>query len=249
MAVLHLLGTGAGFSDADRTTTMLAFENQGRTLVVDCGGDVIQRLLASRIHPDSIEAMIVTHEHADHVSGFPLFMEKIWLAGRQRPIPVIGIEPALAQARRCWESFDTRTWKGVPEIDWRTVEHRAGAEVLRNERWRVTAAPGIHPVPVIGVRVEAVGAGTVAYSCDTDVAEPIAEMARGADILVHEAMKEKFAGVHATYEEAAEVARGAGAGRLILVHLPYGVAESDIEDARKIFPRTELGADGGRHEF
>lgn len=248
MPVLHLLGTGSAFSDATRTTTMLAFESGGRALVVDCGGDVVQRLLAAGIGPDDVEAMVVTHEHADHVGGFPLFIEKIWVGGRRRPIPVHGIEPALAQARRAWESFDTRTWTDVPEIQYRTVAHEQGALVMRDERWTVTAAPGDHPVPVIGLRVQAPGGGVVAYSCDTDKSPAITELARGADLLVHEATRDKFKG-HSTYEEAAEVARDAGVRRLVVVHLPFGVKDEDLEDARKIFPHIELGADGARYEF
>ena len=168
MPVVHLLGTGAGFSGPERTTTMLAFESGGHSVVVDCGGDVIQRLMASGVDPTGIEAFIVTHEHPDHVSGFPLFMEKIWLLGRRNPIDVYGIRPALDQARRVWEAFNTGGWEGVPEIQWNEVRLEAGAPVLSNERWRITAAPGIHGVPVIGIRVEdARGAGVCAYSCDT----------------------------------------------------------------------------------
>jgi ribonuclease Z len=248
MAVLHLLGTGSAFSDAHRTTTMLALENQGRTLVVDCGGDVIQRLLVAGIALEGIEGMIVTHEHADHVGGFPLFMEKLWLSGRRTPIAVYGIEPALAQARRAWESFDTADWQGVPPIEWHAVSHQPGAEVLRNERWRVTASPGIHPVPVVGVRVEAAGAGVVVYSCDTHPSPAITELARGADILLHEAQQQPTP-VHSTYEQAAEVARAAAARRLVLVHLPPGAREEHLAAAREIFPHTRLGEDGDRYEF
>ncbi|HEX6912510.1 MAG TPA: MBL fold metallo-hydrolase, partial [Longimicrobium sp.] len=83
MPVVHLLGTGAGVSGPERTTTMLAFESGGHAVVVDCGGDAIQRLMAAGVDPAGIEALIVTHEHPDHVAGFPLFMEKIWLLGRR----------------------------------------------------------------------------------------------------------------------------------------------------------------------
>jgi ribonuclease Z len=249
MAVLHLLGTGSAFSDARRTTTMLAFESGGRTLVVDCGGDVVQRLMASGVELDGIEGMIVTHEHADHVGGFALFMEKLWLYGRRDPIAVYGIAPAIEQARRGWEAFDTRSWKGVPEIQWHRVKHEPGTEVLRNERWRVTAAPGIHPVPVIGLRVEAAGAGVVAYSCDTAPSPEITRLAAGADILVHEAQQQRTEGVHSTYEQAADVAFRAGARRLVLVHLPPGADDGDLAEARKVFEHLELGEDGGRYDF
>ena len=245
MAVVHLLGTGAAASDARRTTTMLAVENAGGVVLIDCGGDVMQRALASGIDPESVEAMIVTHEHPDHAGGFALFMERIWLLGRKRPIPVIGIEPALRQARRVLEAFDTSGWD-LPEVDWRTVEHRAGAEVLRDERWTITAAPGVHSVPTIGVRVEAAG-GVMAYSCDTEPTASIVELARRADLLVHEATG-GFGG-HTSNEGAAEVARDAGAGRLVLVHLPPDVHDAQLAAARRIFPRIEFGEDGGRHEF
>ena len=246
MAVLHLLGTGAAASDERRTTTMLAVEEAGRVVLIDCGGDVVQRALASGIDPDAIDALIVTHEHPDHAGGFALFMERIWLLGRKRPIPVIGIEPALRQARRVLEAFDTSGWE-LPAIDWRTVEHIPGAEVLREGRWRITAAPALHSVPTIGLRVEIAGGGAMAYSCDTERTPAIVELSSGAALLVHEATG-SFPG-HASNEDAAEVAREAGVQRLVLVHLPPGVHDGQLAAARAIFPHVEFGEDGGRHEF
>lgn len=248
MPVLHLLGTGAALSDASRTTTMLAFESAGSVVVVDCGGDVVQRLMACGVDLDRVEALIVTHEHADHVGGFPLFMEKIWLAGRRRPIPVYGPAPAVSQARRCWESFSTGGWKEVPEILWHEVPLEEGAPVLESDEWRITAAPGTHSVPVIGVRVEdRHGGGVAAYSCDTEESNAIARLARGADLLVHEATG-GFGG-HTTVEGAARVAARAEAGRLVLVHLPPEVDPDELTRARTLFSHVELGADGERHPF
>ncbi len=248
MPTLHLLGTGAALSDARRTTTMLAFETRGSTIVVDCGDDVVQRLLAGGVVLDEIEAMIITHEHPDHVGGFPLFMERIWLAGRRRPIDVFGPAAGLSQARRVFEAFDTSGWEGMPEIRWHEVPLKSGARVLENERWRITAAPGEHSVPVIGVRVEdRHEGGTVAYSADTRPAAAITALATDADILVHEASGE-YAG-HTTMSGAARVAREANAGRLVLVHLPPDASEAELSAPREIFPATELGYDGQTIDF
>lgn len=249
MAVVHLLGTGAGASGPERTTTMLAFENGGRSVVVDCGGDAIQRLQAAGLDPAGIEAIIITHEHPDHVAGFPLFMEKIWLLGRREPIPVYGIRPALDQARRTWQAFDTSGWEDVPEIQEHEVALEPGAAVLQNERWHITAAPGIHAVPVIGIRVrDASGGGVCTYSCDTAKSAEITELARGADLLIHEGSSEPYKS-HSTYAEAAEVARDAQAGRLVVVHLPPGVRDADLAEARTLFHDITLGEDGARYDF
>lgn len=227
---------------------MVAFESERSNIVVDCGGDVVQRLLVGGVELDHIEALILTHEHPDHVSGFPLFMERIWLAERRRPIPVYGPEPALQQAGRIFEAFDTSGWKGMPEIEWHTVALEEGAAVLENEQWRITAAPGEHSVPVMGIRVEDVrGGGVVVYSADTERSAAITRLARGADILVHEASG-GFSG-HTSVGQAAQIAAEAKAGRLLLVHLPPEVSDRELQEARRSFGEVDLGADGATYPF
>jgi ribonuclease Z len=247
MPTLHLLGTGAALADARRTTTMLAFSAPGSVLVVDCGGDVVQRLLVHGLDLDEIEALILTHEHPDHVSGFPLFMEKIWLAGRRRPIPVIGPDAALSQARRTFESFETGGWDGMPEIEWREIPLERETELLRTAQWRISASPGDHSVPVVALRVESGRGTTVTYSADTGPSETVADLARNVEILVHEASGE-FPG-HSTMRDAAATAARAEAKRLVLVHLPPDPSEAELTEARAVFRATELGEDGARYDF
>lgn len=238
MARVHFLGTGAAISDAHRTTTMLGFEDGGFVVLVDCGGDVVQRAQQAGLAPTGVEAAIITHEHPDHVSGFPLMVQKLWLGGRSGPLPVHGIGPALAQAGRCMGAFDTSGWDGLPPIEWREFAHLAGALVFENERWRITATPGIHSVPNVALRVESVQtAGVCVYSSDTARSEEIAAFAHGANVLIHEATG-KYPG-HSTAEDAARVAAEAGVKGLYLVHLPpeSGLAEPSMEAARRIFPR------------
>jgi ribonuclease Z len=248
MPTLHLLGTGAALSGPGRTTTMLALQGERSHLLVDCGGDAVERLTTAGVDLKRISALVLTHGHPDHVSGFPLLIQKLWLAKRGQPLPIRGPESALARARALLDCFDTSNWEGVPPLDWQAVEPREGAAVWSDGEWRITAAPGSHGrTPSIGIRAEWSAGGAVAHSSDTEPCSAIARLARGAAILVHEATGE-FAG-HSTAVGAARIAREAEAERLMLVHLPPEPDQADLEAARAVFPRLQLGTDGDALAF
>ncbi len=250
MATVHLLGTGAALSDPERTTTMLAVEGDSSLHLIDCGGDAAHRLLASGLDLSKLSGLIVTHEHADHVAGFPLLMERLWLAGIGRSFAVRGIRSALDQARRIHDAFDIGTWPNYPELRYREFPHEEGALVLEDDDFVVRAAPGSHSVPVVGLRFESKRDGRVlVYSCDTEYSPSIVRLAEGADLLIHEASGE--APGHSTAAAAGRVAKEAGVGRLVLVHLPplNGKEGQWLEEAREAFPGAVLGNDGDKIEI
>ena len=256
MPSVHLLGTGAAISDPHRTTTMLAVSDDqtpAGSLVVDCGGDALQRLQQCGLPIDSVDGLIVTHAHMDHVSGFPLFMEKVWLDGRDRALPVVGIKPAVAQAQRSWDAFEPvhHDWEDLPPLDWRTIPHEPEAPVWTDAPWSITASPVAHgDTPNVGLRIEHVPSGQVlAYSCDTSgPADAVIDLAEDADLLIHEANGGPSEN-HSTAEEAAQVAAEADVDRLLLVHLPPGDKSADLRKARAIFPHTDLGEELGTYPF
>ena len=252
MPALHLLGTGAAISDPHRTTTMLGVSDEAAdaadVLLVDCGGDVLQRMRMAGLPFDRIAGLIITHAHPDHVSGFPLFMEKIWLAGRRSPIPVCGTKPALEQAKRTFDAFSAITagWEGMPAIDWRPVELARDALAWNDATWTVTAAPVEHGIPNVGLRIESGRTGgVVGYSCDTAPSGNVAHLGRDADWLVHEANGEGEG--HSSAPQAARIAQQAQAERLLLVHLPPGDKQSELAAAQSIFDATELGEELGAY--
>ena len=247
MPFLHLLGTGAGYSEPHRTTTMLAMSDGDNLVVIDCGGDVTQRILAAGLDPLTIRHFILTHSHPDHIAGFPLFLEKIWLAGRKEPLSFYGLHEALDQAQRTFASFDTSGWQGMPELNYHIIPDTNHAPVLSDACWEISSAPVVHSVPTLGFRIACKSSNSVvAYSCDTEPCQHVVELAKGADILVHEATGAFKS--HSSAEQAAVIAREAGAKRLILVHLPANLDEEDLKSARDIFPATEWGYELGRYE-
>ncbi len=93
----------------------------------------------------------------------------------------------------------------------------------------------------------------VVVTGDTRPSPTTVEMARGADLLVHEATfaeEEAERAVdtgHSTAREAASVARDAAALRLVLTHISarYSADTRDLErEARNVFPATSIAKDG-----
>lgn len=228
---------------------MLALESGESIILVDCGADPVQRMLANGLDPRRIDLLVLTHEHPDHVSGFPLLVQKLWLAKRGRDLPVLGPARALEQARRLFDAFNTSGWKGLPRLVWREAEEGEGAESWSEGAWSVETSPGAHGrTPTVALRVTArENGGVMAYSSDTERSGVIARLARDAAILVHEATG-GFRG-HSSAEDAACVAAEARAERLLLVHLPPEAEDLDLSAARSHFPNLELGSDGDVHHF
>ncbi len=250
MATVHLLGTGAALSDAGRTTTMLAVEGDSSLVLIDCGGDAAQRLLASGLELTALSALIVSHEHADHACGFPLLMERLWLAGIGATFDVHGIPAAIDQARRLHDVFDVSQWPNYPRLDYHEFPEAEGVKVMETDDFLVTASPGKHAVPVAGFRFDEKRSGrSFTYSCDTERSEAITRLAAGTDLLAHEASG-GFPG-HSSAADAAAVASAAGAGRLVLVHLPplSDGGAGLLAEAKAGFDACELGFDGMRIAF
>lgn len=256
MAKLYLLGTGSSVSDPERTTTMLAVENNSSLILIDCGGDALQRLMQSGFaikDLEKLEAIFITHEHIDHISGFPLLLQKLWLASRKGDLHVYGIKVALDQVKNlvnAVNSFKTTVFKNMPKIYWHEVPYKENVLFFESDNWQVNASPGTHGVPVMGLRIlDKEEGGTVAYSCDTAKDNKITRLAENADILVHEATGK--IPTHSTALEAAEVAKAAGANQLLLVHLPpeHLLSQSEVEKAKKVFTKVEKGKECGQYKF
>ena len=85
----------------------------------------------------------------------------------------------------------------------------------------VYSSPAKHFLPNIGLRIELKTEKKVlAYSCDTEPCPAVFDLARGADILLHEASG-SFRG-HSSAAQAGDVARQAKVKDLYLIHYPTG---------------------------
>lgn len=246
MIRVFTLGTGASVSDAHRSTTMLAVDNGRDLIVVDCGADVHQRMLLVGLEARPIAGLLLTHVHADHLAGFPLLVQKLWLSGVQDRLEVWGTSDTLAAARKLLEVFAPDLWADRIKLDFRKLDPSPEQLFAVGESWSVHARQVEHLEPTLGFRfVDNFSGRVVAYSGDTAPCDAVVSLGKQADLLIHEATGD-FEG-HSSAAAAAEIARQSGARRLALVHAPGDSAgrKEDLEAARKVIPTAEYAVECG----
>jgi len=219
MSRLTLLGVGCGIPDADRDFTSLVWHGSGAPLLIDAGGTPYTKLLKAGIEPVTLGGILLTHSHCDHVSGLAPLLFSLYLAGRRdpkNPIPIYGLAPTLARAKRIIEAFELDNI--AAPVVWTEIQPYDQIPP-GTDNWKLTTAPTLHSRPCVALRFEETATGrALAYSCDTAPCPEVEALAQGAEVLIHEATTPGPFSSHTSPRQAGEVAVRAGVKRLVLVH-------------------------------
>jgi ribonuclease Z len=228
----QFFGTAAAVPSPDRDNTALAFYSNDEVILVDCSGSPYQKILKARLDPMRVSSLIITHRHVDHVYGIPSLAHNMGLAGRRAPMRVYALPETMRTVRGFMDLFPLEE-KMPYRIELHDIPGKEGYEVLRGRGLKVLSTPVKHGAANIGLRVEwdtPGERGAVVYSSDTSPCPALVALARGADILIHEATflhdeaPRAAADGHTTGYQAGEVARQAGVKRLILCHFGAGLS-------------------------
>jgi ribonuclease Z len=245
MVKLVVLGSSSLVATEQRRPTHLAVLGEEHGLLIDCGVSPRGRLEALGFERDRIDEIFITHFHPDHAAGLPLYLMELCLRGRRAPIRIHSGAETVRRIRKAMQLYGWRKLPGQFPIRYRTVRRAQREPVLENSEFRAFAAPVRHVIPTLAVRVEqGAGARSFVYSGDTEPCAGLAALARGTDLLIHEATG---AGPgHSSAAQAAAEAREAQAGRLLLIHTdPYADRGALLAEARAVFPgRVDLASDG-----
>ncbi|ROP45987.1 MBL fold metallo-hydrolase [Pseudokineococcus lusitanus] len=172
----------------------------------------------------ALDAVLLSHLHADHCLDLcGLYVARAYDPRRPPGAGRLPVHGPAGTAEHLAAAYGAEVGEGLGgRLDvrpWRVDEPVALGP------WRVEVGPALHPVEAYGIRLTEVATGRVlVYTGDTDACDAVVELARGADVLLAEAAfvegRDDLRGVHLTGRRAAEVARDAGAARLLLTHLP-----------------------------
>jgi len=211
-----------------RSSAMI--EAGGARIVIDAGPDFRQQMLRHRV--DRLDAILLTHEHKDHIGGIDDVRAFNYTSGR--PVDVYATERVQLTVRKDFDyAFGDHRYPGVPDINLHTIDPdrpftvargggvpvAAGASEGEGPRGvEVVPISGMHyTLPVLGFRI-----GGVAYLTDFNSIEEseIAKL-RGVEVLVINALRRENHISHFSLDQALHVAWQVGAGRTLLTHVSH----------------------------
>jgi ribonuclease BN (tRNA processing enzyme) len=243
---LTVVGCSGSAPGPESAASCYLVEHDGFTLLLDLGNGAFGSLQALT-DPARVDAVYLSHLHADHCLDVAPFIVWHRYSGRSRgrPVPLYG---PVGADRRLSLAYDG---DGGPIGDVFDVM-AVGPGSWELGPFAVTTARTAHPVECYALRLTA-GGRSLVYTGDTGPCERVVELAAGADVLLAEAAHPEGPGLppalHLTGREAAEHAAAAGVGRLLLTHVPAWVdAGRQLADARAVFPSAELVAPGRGYE-
>lgn len=237
---LTVVGCSGSFPGPDSAAScyLLEVEDRDRSwrIVVDLGSGSLGPL-QRMIDLSKIDAVVISHLHPDH------FMDLcgLYVARRYHPAgavagPLLVYGPEHTAARLV-QAYGPDAVEELPKVyDVRTLTD--GRQVSVGPV-TITFRLVQHPVMAYGMRFEHEGK-VIAYSGDTDTCPSLLELARDADLLLAEASfqegRDLARGVHLTGRRAGQVARDAGAVRLVLTHVPVWTGlDLVVDEARQVF--------------
>lgn len=268
---LVLLGTACGCRiRQNRHATAEVVVVGGEPLLFDCGEGATRQLLKAGILPASVEHLFFTHHHLDHNSDYVYFAFTTSFWGRDRNLRVYG-PPEIARmtnllfgnegvfrqdqrSRTEWDPFlnmyKNRTGKKLPWIETDVTEIESPGLVCRTAQWSVTAALTDHIQPymhTLAYRVDS-EEGSIAIAVDSAPTQAVIDLAKHADILLHEcSATDKFIErfglqkAHSGPKGVARVAAEANVRKLVLTHFFYEMEDPATlvrmaQQVRSIFP-------------
>jgi len=210
------LGVGDAFDENALNVSMVVESRTRRTrILLDCGFTVPVQLWKYDCDPNCLDAIYISHFHADHTFGIPPLITRMGEDGRTKPLAIIG---QVGTRRYICDLMEY----GFPSILERlgyVLEFKEVSTHLPFGEFELAFANARHSICCLAVRMRERDR-TISYSGDGEPTPSTVTLYHESDLLIHEAYseEERVPG-HATVAQVFAAAKSARVRKLGLVHM------------------------------
>ena len=232
------LGTGEAF-DAELPNNSHLIESDTK-LLLDCGYSSVQQMWKYNDEPDFLDAVFISHQHADHYFGLPALLTKMWEQKRKKPLSIICAKKTGSAIRKVLE-YAYPTFPKRFEFDVKYVAAAEGKKVRLNEL-TLEFARTVHSADNLAIRVSD-GAHSACYSGDGMFNKKTERLYNGCDLLIHEGyLFDTSLFGHASIKEVIEMARRNDVKCVALTHLYRKMRKGQLAEINDYLSKERVKA-------
>ena len=228
---ITVIGHWGAYPEANQATSGYLVQTEETNILLDCGSGVLSKV-QSYIDLSQLDAVILSHYHADHIADIYSLQYGIMIASksgqRQEPLFIYG----HAQD----EKFQSLAYKSYC-----VAQSIAPNQSLTIGDLKLSFSKNVHPGPLsLATKVEDANGKKFIYSGDTEWSQELVNLAQEGDLFICEAslyneQRGQIFG-HLTGGETGEIAMKANVRRLVLTHLPhYGDHQQLLREAEAYY--------------
>lgn len=228
---VRFLGSGDAFGSGGRFQTCIALTTDGHTVLVDCGATSLTAMKAQRFEPLDVDAVVITHLHADHFGGLPFLVLDAQFRRRTKPLHVVGPPGTRERLAATMEAMypGSSTVERRFSVEFHEIEPGGRPTELGFTSVRGVEVDHASGAPSLAVRVE-IGERAFAYSGDTAWTDILPAISRDADLFAVEAYTfERPVKFHLDYRAIEANSVALGARLTVLTHMSPDMLDRLVE--------------------
>ncbi len=199
-------------SKDQRLRSAMLLQVNGQNFVIDAGPDFRQQMLKEKIK--TLRAILITHEHVDHIFGLDDIRSFNWI--QKHPTDIYAEKRVQDSIKRIFDYvFTDSSYPGIPKMDLHPIHDEPfiidGIEFIPVRCFH-------HKLPVYGFRV-----GGFSYITDTNfIAPEELDKLKGSRVLVINALRKEKHISHFNLDQALEVIQQVNPEKAFLTHISHG---------------------------
>jgi len=198
-----------------RLRSSILVESGNARVLVDCGSDLRQQLLTAQI--GGVDAVVVTHDHGDHVHGIDEL--RPLAQAIDRPVPVFSDEATLASLRQRFAYAFAQTEFYRPIVEGRVL---TGKEYFGEATLRIAKQPH-GTMTTLGLRFDE-GERSLSYAIDfNELTNDMMRLYEGVDVWIADCLTRTPHPTHAHLDAVLSAARDLRVGQVYLTHMGNGL--------------------------